>query len=203
MLIDRPQAIRRVADSFRVHPAVAIVGPRQCGKSTLARMLAANEQEVAFFDLERGGGPAPFAVSGTGSVPAHGLGGHRRGTTPTSAVRDFARVAGPARFASPLPAARQRFANPSPEHIGNAGWASGVGWICPASTSAKVCPDGGCAERRLAHSMATGRLSAQLSGAGRLRIGTLAGRLPAHVSGAGRPQLGISSPPMRCGGSGP
>ena len=53
MLIDRPQAIRRVADSFRVHPAVAIVGPRQCGKSTLARMLAANEQEVAFFDLER------------------------------------------------------------------------------------------------------------------------------------------------------
>ena len=53
MLIDRPQAIRRVADSFRVHPAVAIVGPRQCGKSTLARMLAANEPEVAFFDLEK------------------------------------------------------------------------------------------------------------------------------------------------------
>ena len=53
MLIDRLQAIRRAADSFRVHPAVAIVGPRQCGKSTLARMLAANEPEVAFFDLEK------------------------------------------------------------------------------------------------------------------------------------------------------
>lgn len=53
MLIERPQAIRRVAESFRAHPAVAIVGPRQCGKSTLARMLAANEPEVAFFDLER------------------------------------------------------------------------------------------------------------------------------------------------------
>lgn len=53
MLIDRPHAIQRVADSFRVHPAVAIVGPRQCGKSTLARMLAADEREVAFFDLEK------------------------------------------------------------------------------------------------------------------------------------------------------
>ena len=53
MLIDRPQAIQRVAASFRVHPAVAIVGPRQCGKSTLARMLAAKEREVAFFDLEK------------------------------------------------------------------------------------------------------------------------------------------------------
>ena len=53
MLIERPRAIRRVAESFRVHPAVAIVGPRQCGKSTLARMLAANEREVAFFDLEK------------------------------------------------------------------------------------------------------------------------------------------------------
>ena len=53
MLIERPQAIRRVAESFRAHPAVAIVGPRQCGKSTLARMLAANEREVAFFDLEK------------------------------------------------------------------------------------------------------------------------------------------------------
>ena len=53
MLIDRPQAIQRVAASFRVHPAVAIVGPRQCGKSTLARMLAATEREVTFFDLEK------------------------------------------------------------------------------------------------------------------------------------------------------
>ncbi|MFM8620279.1 MAG: ATP-binding protein [Opitutaceae bacterium] len=35
-----------------MHPAVAIEGPRQCGKTTLARFLAASEPEVTFFDLE-------------------------------------------------------------------------------------------------------------------------------------------------------
>ena len=41
--------------SFRVHPAVAILGPRQCGKTTLARQFAqaaARRGPVAFFDLE-------------------------------------------------------------------------------------------------------------------------------------------------------
>ena len=53
MLIERPQAMHRVMASFRVHPAVALVGPRQCGKTTLARMIADGEPEAAFFDLER------------------------------------------------------------------------------------------------------------------------------------------------------
>ena len=56
LLIDRPAAVRRVDDSFRVHPAVALVGPRQCGKSTLARMIAGSYADVAdvtVFDLER------------------------------------------------------------------------------------------------------------------------------------------------------
>ena len=52
-LIDRPRAIGRVLDSFRVHPAVALVGPRQCGKTTLARMIAESLEQVTFFDLER------------------------------------------------------------------------------------------------------------------------------------------------------
>lgn len=53
-LIERPAAMRRVEDSFRIHPAVALVGPRQCGKSTLARMIAGNcsASDVNFFDLE-------------------------------------------------------------------------------------------------------------------------------------------------------
>ncbi|HEY5792531.1 MAG TPA: ATP-binding protein, partial [Chthoniobacterales bacterium] len=35
---------------FRVHPAVAIEGPRQCGKTTLARMIG--RREAVYFDLE-------------------------------------------------------------------------------------------------------------------------------------------------------
>ena len=52
MLIERPNAIDRISMAFRVHPAVALVGPRQCGKTTLARMITAREQEFTFFDLE-------------------------------------------------------------------------------------------------------------------------------------------------------
>ena len=59
MLIPRSQAISRIAQSFRVHPAVALTGPRQCGKTTLAELLgkdhAAKNQDasVTWFDLER------------------------------------------------------------------------------------------------------------------------------------------------------
>jgi len=38
---------------LRQFPAVAIVGPRQCGKSTLARQLLAEIPDAAYFDLER------------------------------------------------------------------------------------------------------------------------------------------------------
>lgn len=59
MLIPRPQAIRRIAQSFHAHPAVALVGPRQCGKTTLAeafgkdRQAKDREASVNWFDLER------------------------------------------------------------------------------------------------------------------------------------------------------
>ena len=51
-MIKRSHAMERIRDSFRVHPAVAIEGPRQCGKTTLARVIAAMERDVTFFDLE-------------------------------------------------------------------------------------------------------------------------------------------------------
>ena len=51
-MIARPKALARIRESYAVHPAVAIEGPRQCGKTTLARFLAASEPEVTFFDLE-------------------------------------------------------------------------------------------------------------------------------------------------------
>ncbi len=51
-VVERFQALARIRGSYDVHPAVAIEGPRQCGKSTLARAFAAAASEVTFFDLE-------------------------------------------------------------------------------------------------------------------------------------------------------
>jgi hypothetical protein len=50
-MIARPHALRRIRDGFKVHPVVAVLGPRQCGKTTLARMLAESGPST-FFDLE-------------------------------------------------------------------------------------------------------------------------------------------------------
>lgn len=51
-MVDRPQAVERVRDLFRTHPGVAILGPRQCGKTTLARVIASEESTYTIFDLE-------------------------------------------------------------------------------------------------------------------------------------------------------
>ena len=53
MLIKRPRVVGRITEQFRVHSAVALTGPRQCGKTTLAHMLTDKERDVAFFDLEK------------------------------------------------------------------------------------------------------------------------------------------------------
>lgn len=51
--MDRPEYQQRIVSSFRVHPIVALLGPRQCGKTTLARMFAQSEAKVVHaFDLE-------------------------------------------------------------------------------------------------------------------------------------------------------
>lgn len=49
-MIERSAARARVERLFRTHPAVAIEGPRQCGKTTLARMIAG--ANATYFDLE-------------------------------------------------------------------------------------------------------------------------------------------------------
>ena len=38
--------------AFSVTPIVAILGPRQCGKTTLAKQYAAGKPAVTYFDLE-------------------------------------------------------------------------------------------------------------------------------------------------------
>ena len=52
MLIDRPIATARIHAAFSVHPVATLTGPRQCGKTTLARAFAARMPESTFFDLE-------------------------------------------------------------------------------------------------------------------------------------------------------
>lgn len=47
----RDRYLDQIKKQFQVHAACAILGPRQVGKTTLARMFVENE-ETAFFDLE-------------------------------------------------------------------------------------------------------------------------------------------------------
>jgi predicted AAA+ superfamily ATPase len=52
--MERPWHRHRLSELFAVHPAVAILGLRQCGKTTLARGYAQgyDAEPVTLFDLE-------------------------------------------------------------------------------------------------------------------------------------------------------
>jgi hypothetical protein len=50
-VIARQELVGRVRAGLRANPAVALLGPRQCGKTTLARQLA-GDTPSAYFDLE-------------------------------------------------------------------------------------------------------------------------------------------------------
>ena len=50
-MIERPQRMEAVAGALDHYPVAAILGPRQCGKTTLARAFA-QDRECVFFDLE-------------------------------------------------------------------------------------------------------------------------------------------------------
>jgi predicted AAA+ superfamily ATPase len=51
MLTPRPAVIAQIVRSLTVQPIVALLGPRQCGKTTVARMIA-EQQPATYFDLE-------------------------------------------------------------------------------------------------------------------------------------------------------
>ncbi len=48
---ERPELTLRLTRALRGSPVAALIGPRQCGKTTLARALAAKRRSV-YFDLE-------------------------------------------------------------------------------------------------------------------------------------------------------
>lgn len=54
MEIKRVKELKILKDRFKDFPALAILGPRQCGKTTLARQFAGqyNSSKIHFFDLE-------------------------------------------------------------------------------------------------------------------------------------------------------
>lgn len=68
MLIDRPVPIERIRRAFSVHPVAALTGPRQCGKTTLAREIAARTGRSTYFDLEEASSRRRLAT------PEHTLG---------------------------------------------------------------------------------------------------------------------------------
>lgn len=54
-MIDRQFYISKIEDSFEVNPVCGILGPRQCGKTTLAKAYAkkySSEINIHYFDLE-------------------------------------------------------------------------------------------------------------------------------------------------------
>jgi predicted AAA+ superfamily ATPase len=51
--MERQTYLRQIRNQFKVHQVVAILGPRQCGKTTLARQFAgALSSQAHLFDLE-------------------------------------------------------------------------------------------------------------------------------------------------------
>lgn len=50
-MLPRTRALNRISNAFRIHPVAALLGPRQCGKTTLARVMAEGEP-CTYFDLE-------------------------------------------------------------------------------------------------------------------------------------------------------
>jgi predicted AAA+ superfamily ATPase len=51
-MIQRTYFLKLIEDAFQMHSVCALLGPRQCGKTTLAKQYAKNLKDVHFFDLE-------------------------------------------------------------------------------------------------------------------------------------------------------
>ena len=50
-MLERPLSVRRLATALGRSPVTALLGPRQCGKTTLARLLG-RKRKLRYFDLE-------------------------------------------------------------------------------------------------------------------------------------------------------
>src|SRR5262245_3152172 len=71
-MIDRPTDLRLVRHALRRSRVVALLGPRQCGKTTLARQLVPADS-VNYFDLEDPRSVARLAEPNLALRPLKGL----------------------------------------------------------------------------------------------------------------------------------
>src|ERR1035437_696563 len=71
-MIARPELVKRVSAGLEHSPVTLILGPRQCGKTTLARQLGQN-QEGSYYDLESPRDLARLAQPQTVLEAARGL----------------------------------------------------------------------------------------------------------------------------------
>jgi predicted AAA+ superfamily ATPase len=53
-MIERPELLSRLRRNLRAYPVAVLSGPRQCGKTTLARQIAGSEGGRDAYDLDRG-----------------------------------------------------------------------------------------------------------------------------------------------------
>lgn len=52
MNIQRPTYLEKLTRALKANPVIGLIGPRQVGKTTLARIIAQQFPETTFFDLE-------------------------------------------------------------------------------------------------------------------------------------------------------
>jgi len=71
-MIDRPRYRAEVESRLKTNPVVALLGPRQTGKTTLARQIAAS-QPTHYFDLERPATLQRLAEPAAALEPLNGL----------------------------------------------------------------------------------------------------------------------------------
>lgn len=51
-MIQRNHCLQQIKDVFEIHSICTILGPRQCGKITLAKQYCRDIKGIHFFDLE-------------------------------------------------------------------------------------------------------------------------------------------------------
>jgi hypothetical protein len=73
VLIRRPRYLTALESTLAANPICALLGPRQCGKTTLARQVATRRKPAHFFDLESSSGRARLAHPELGLAPLTGL----------------------------------------------------------------------------------------------------------------------------------